>query len=116
MFIRAFSICVPSSIVSLDAHCFSHRETLALVAFESNSQRSGIGYGAFTRISSLQSICISSGGKILMAACFVDCDSLASVTFELDSRLSNIQAVAFGIPRCRQFGFHLASNRWILRR
>jgi hypothetical protein len=90
-----FSICVPSSIVSIGRDSFAYFKSLSFVAFESGSRLSTIEPGAFTESSSLKSICIPSGIETLTEASFKCCYGLAAVTFERHSRLSNIRRLAF---------------------
>jgi hypothetical protein len=90
-----YSICIPSSIVSIFECCFSSCHSLCLTAFEYGSQLSVIEYSAFAYCSSLKSICIPSGVQTLCVRTFLDCRRLVSVVFALHSRLSRIQAGAF---------------------
>jgi hypothetical protein len=98
MFLNAnlslFSICVPSSIVSLCERSFSCCCNLSFVAFEYGSRLSVIEGNAFMSCG-LKSICIPAGVQILTEYSFISCSDLGSVVFENHSRLSSIQSKAF---------------------
>jgi hypothetical protein len=90
-----FSICVPSTVVSIGLACFQYCRALSLVAFESGSQLSLIGPRVFYDCRSLKSIYVSSGVRTLGECSFFECAHLACVAFDYHSQLSRIDAWTF---------------------
>jgi hypothetical protein len=88
------SICIPSSIVSLNSACLYGSTTLAFVAFEHGSQLSAIGTIACQCCRSLTSIFLPSGVQTIGRGSFNIC-GLSNVTFAAHARLSVIQDDAF---------------------
>jgi hypothetical protein len=97
------SICIPSSVVTLELCCFANCARLATVAFESGpglspiddcpaprgtlAQLRSLGTASFLECSSLLSIRIPSYVVYINPDCFRGCTGLSRVTFDSVSQL-----------------------------
>jgi hypothetical protein len=89
------SICIPSSVTSLDDKCFWGCWFLRTVEFEPVSQLIEIGDGAFSGCSSLQSISIPCSVEVIGPSAFSGCRSLQSCHFEFPSHVRELRFGAF---------------------
>jgi hypothetical protein len=89
------SVKIPCDVEVLGQGCFSQRESLLSLQFESAPKLIRIEAQAFHNCTSLKAICIPASVEILCEKCFRGCGSLSSLTFESDSKLTQIKAKAF---------------------
>jgi hypothetical protein len=89
------SICLPSSMERLGAHCFEHCYKLSDVRFEFGCRLTLLEDSTFSDCSSLKAICIPSKVQRLCQFCFAHCFNLEIVTFESGSELRSIDNQAF---------------------
>jgi hypothetical protein len=88
------NIFIPRSIQTLCSSCFSCRNSLSSISFETDSELTRIESKSFDYCCSLKSITIPRHVQILCSSYFTNCNSLSSISFETDSELTHIEARA----------------------
>jgi hypothetical protein len=94
-FASSEAVCVANIYEQIGAGCFSSREDVSRVTFETGSRVSVLGSGAFAFCERLESICIIRTVETICDYCFFACWRLRTVTFERGSRVSVIADDAF---------------------
>lgn len=93
IYIANTSITIPKEVVTIDGNCFQDCRSLQTLTFESNSQLTTLGNGAFWRCFNLQSIVLPEGLTTIGGQCFRECN--IAYTVDIPSTVTTIGSGAF---------------------
>jgi hypothetical protein len=93
-------MCIPLSVETIAAFCFSKCTILSTVTFDIHSHVSRIESGTFAQCLSLESISLPPSVEDLGENCFAECQHLSVVTVDNNSKLSRVSRSAFS--KCPQ--------------